>query len=875
MAPWWARLRALFHRSAVDRDLRDELDAHLQMEIEALIERGVPEETARSAAARRFGNRRSIRESAADAWQLGAGEILAQDLRYAARLLRGSPGFSALAIVIVAFGIGATAAAFTLLDHVVLRPLPFAHPGRLVLLHEARLASGVPRTQTSPANYLDWKSAAGSFDRMGAYFSILFPLNLAGRGEPRRIDSALMTGEMFEVLGVQPAAGRTLTPADDRLDAPDVVVIADALARLLFGSAAAAVGQTIRLDNQPHTVVGVMAESFAFPTRDAQVWRPLRFTPPFLAARANHILYAVGRLRPDVSIDQARADLAVIGERLQRAYPKDNAGTTIGAIDLRDLMSPQSRLLVVAVFGASVCLLLIACTNLANLLVARAVGRRREIAVRMAMGAGRQRIVRQLLTENALLAMLGGALGLVVATAAVPLLARLVPLALPVGTPLTVDWRALAFAASAVAITTIVFGLGPAMRSWRTADVQALRMRSTAGGGARLRAALVLAEVTGSVVLLIGAGLLLKSLWRVQAIDPGFRTAGMITARTALPMPKYARPEARQIFYQRVLDDVRRLPGVEAAAYTSYHPMEFASGKLPVTAPGIADDPLTAPDAILHFVTPGFFATLGVPLRRGRDFTDRDEPTSLFVAIVSERLAERLWPGRDPIGQRVFAARAERTIVGVAADIAVRQLEGAGDAQIYFPAAQLGPISTYYAPKDLLIRIAGSPMRLAPELETLVHAIDPDQAVSAIQPLGDIVSARAAPRRDQAMILGLFAALAFAMAAIGLHGVLSYAVSSRTQEIGIRVALGADRRAILSLFLKQGVLIGVIGVAVALPLAYLMARAMRALLYAVPPGDPAIYAVSAAVALLMTLVGSLRPSLAAARIDPATTIRGD
>jgi len=294
-----------------------------------------------------------------------------------------------------------------------------------------------------------------------------------------------------------------------------------------------------------------------------------------------------------------------------------------------------------------------------------------------------------------------------------------------------------------------------------------------------------------------------------------------------------------------------------------------------VTAPGVADDPLTAPDAILHFVTPGFFETLGVPLRRGRDFSDRDEATSLFVAIVSERLAERLWPGRDPIGQRVFAARAERTIVGVAADISVRQLEGPSDAQIYFPASQPGPMSTYYAPKDLLIRVTGSPMRLAPLLETLVHAVDPDQALSAVRPLAEIVSAQSAPRRDQATILGLYAALAFLMAAIGLHGVLSYAVSSRAQEIGVRVALGADRIAILALFLRQGVLLGVIGVAAALPLAYLMARAMRALLFGVQPGDPAIYAASAAVALAMTVAGSLRPSLAAARIDPATTIRAD
>ena len=875
MTSWWSRLRTLWRRPALDNDLRDEIAAHLQLDIDAMVEEGMSPEAARSAALQRFGSRSAVRESAHDAWRLGPLETVVQDLRYAARLLRRSPGFSTAAVTIVALGIGATAATFTLLDHVLLRPLPFARPDRLVLLHETRLAQGVARTPTSLPNFLDWKAAASSVDAMGAYIGILFPINFSGRGEPRRLDSAQMTSDVFEVLGVAPVAGRLLTPADDRLGAPDVVLVSERLAGVVFGGAAAAVGQTLSLDNQPVTVVGVMPRTFAFPARDADVWRPLKITAPMLAARANHFLYAVGRVRRGVSIAQVRADMVVIGEQLQRSYPKENAGTAIAVVDLRDLLSPQSRGLVVAIFVSSVCLLLIACANLANLLLARAIVRRQELAVRMALGADRTRVVRQLLTEHALLVAVGGALGLAAASTSVPLLARLVPSTLPVGTPLAVDWRAVAFAAVLVLLTTLIFGLGPAMRSWRTADLQVLRTRATPGGGRWGRSALVLAEVAGSVVLLVGAALLVKSLWRVQAIDPGFRAEGVLSLRTALPMPKYAKPEARHAFYQRVLDGARTLPGVTGVAYTSYQPMEFASGRMPVTSPGFADDPLTAPEAVIYFITPGFFDTLGVPLRSGRDVNDRDDAQAAFVAIVSERLAQRLWPGRDPIGQRIVAARAERTVVGVVADIAVRRLEDASDLQIYFPAHQLGPLSAFYAPKDLLVRAGGDLATLAPSLERLVHAADPHQAVTEVRPLTEIVAAQTAPRRDQAMILGVFAALAFVLAMVGLHGVLSYAVASRTQEIGVRVALGAERSAILALFLRQGLVLGALGVAVALPLAYATAQTMRALLFGVQPGDPVIYGGSALLALTMTLISSAQPALRASRIDPATTIKND
>ena len=350
------------------------------------------------------------------------------------------------------------------------------------------------------------------------------------------------------------------------------------------------------------------------------------------------------------------------------------------------------------------------------------------------------------------------------------------------------------------------------------------------------------------------------------------RTEGILTLRTALPSPKYRRGDARRAFYSQVISEARALPGVTAAAYVTYHPMEATSGRLDVLAPGVADDPLSAPQAIIHFVTPGFFETLGIPITAGRDFTDQDHATSPSVAVISESLAQRLWPGQDAIGRRVSVMRADRTVVGVAGSISVRRLEGATDPQIYFPAEQLGNTSTFYAPKDLLVRSSGS-FTLAPALRRVIRSADPNQAVSDVKLLKDIVGGQTAPRRDQLVVLGAFAAIAFLLAGVGIHGLLSFTVSSRAQEIGVRVALGAARGRILGMFVRQGLLLGIAGVIVAVPLAYTAARGMGALLFGVEPGDPTIYAASATVAIAMTLAGSLRPAVRAATIDPMVTIR--
>jgi predicted permease len=876
MNQWRARLRALFHRDRLDRvddEMREELEAHLQMEIEANVDRGMTAEEARTVATQQFGNRTAIREASRDEWTFAGLETLVQDLRYGLRLLRRAPGFAITAIAIVALGVGATTAAFTVLDHVLLRPLPFPNPDRLVLLYQNAPARSIVRMEATPPNFEDWRTMNRSFSAMGAYVPAEIPVNLSGKGDPLRLDGYMTSAAVFATLDVQAAVGRVFSGDDERTDAAGVVLFSDGLATTLFGGPQQAVGQVVNLDGRPSTIVGVMPKGFAFPYRGTDMWMPLRGIPA--AAwnnRGNSILNVIARLRPDVSLDGARADMAVVAAQLERAYPKENAGVRVDVLRLRDALTPASRTLVLAVFGAAFCLLLIACTNLANLVFARTAGRAHEMAVRMAIGAGRRRIVRQLLTESVLLAGAGGVAGLLLALLVTPSLGLLVPSSLPIGELPGIDWRVFTFAAVLTMVTSITFGLSPAWRSSKMADVTVLRTRVGAGAlGTRFRAALVLVEVAGTVALLVSAGLLLKAMWRVQSVDPGFRTEGVLTLRTALPLP--LSQTARRDFYTRVLAQARSLPGVTSAGYISFLPMTFPAGNLVVTVPGLT---LTAEvRAHTRFITSDYLGTMRIPLLRGRDVSESDDAKATPVTVISASLARRLWQEEDPIGRQMTLAGVNWTVVGVTGDVIVRGLERANLPQAYFPYDQLPAIGAYYAPKDLAVRTTGDPMALVPSLRAIIKDVRPDQALSDIRPLEEIVASQTAPRREQLRVLGVFAAMAFLLAAVGIHGLLSFTVSSRAQEIGVRLALGAARGQVLGMFVRQGVWLGIAGIAVALPVAYLAARSMSALLFGVTPVDPVIYSAAVLITMVMTVAGSLQPALRAAGIDPAVTMKNE
>jgi predicted permease len=801
-------------------------------------------------------------------------DILRQDLRYTARTLGRTPGFTLTAILVIALGVGANTAAFSVTDFVLIRPLAFPEPDRLVKLWE-----NVPqysRMELSPANYRDWKRMSRSFESMGAFTTQ--PVNLVGQGEPERIDAAAVTADLLPTLGVQPLMGRLFTAAEDQPGAAGTVILSYRMWQSEFGGDAEIVGRRLNLDGSPSTVIGVMPREFSFPVSDTRLWIPAALPEALYQDRNNNFIEGVGRLKPGVSMEQARAEMNVIAGQLERQFPKENLHTAATVNRMRDELSQKSRGLLWALSGAAICVLLIACTNLANLLLARGIARQKELAVRTAIGAGRERLARQMITESLLLAFAGGGLGVLVAMAALPLMARLVPNTLPMAGMPAIDARVLLFAGLLTLGTGIAFGVGPAWRMGRGADLSGLREGSRAGGGRkeRLRSALVMAEIMASVVLLVSAGMLMRALWRVQATDPGFRADGVLTMRTALPTPKYITEAARDQFYASVLSEVRRLPGVQSAAYTSFLPMTMGGGIWPVSIKGQNLQRAGGDVASMRFTTPGFFKTLRIPLLQGREPADSDTSSTPLVAAVSQSFVRKYWPDGNAIGRHFQFAFSDRVIVGVAADIRVRGLEQDSEPQVYLPYKQQGDGNyPFYVPKDLAILTMGTPEALAPAVQRIIRAADPEQPVSNVRTMAKIVEEQTASRTVQARLLGGFAALAFLLAAVGIHGLLSFAVSQRSREIGVRVALGATPRDILSMVLRQAAFVALAGVLPGAILAYQAGLAMQALLAGVKPDDPATYLAAAALCVAMTLFGSLLPAWRAVRVDPITALRAE
>jgi predicted permease len=800
-------------------------------------------------------------------------DILRQDLRYTARTLARSPGFAVTAILVVALGIGANTAAFSVTDFVLIRNLPFPEPDRLVKIWQTE--SGYDQMEFSPLNYRDVKRMSKSFEAMGAYTPDA--VNLVGQGDPQRIDSVAVTSEVIPVLGTQPLLGRVFTSLDEREGAPGTVLLSYQLWQAQFGGDPGVLGRKVILDDRPYVVIGVMPSHFNFPSAGVGLWVPKQFKAQEFQDRDDNYLDVVGRLKPGVSLKQAEAEMDVTMQQLKREYPGENKNTGGTVISLRDELSDKSRLMLWALLGASACVLLIACANLANLLLTRSLGRQKELAVRAALGAGRERLVRQSMTESMVLAALGGALGIFVAIGAVPLLAKLVPNELPIASTPAVDFRVLIFAGLLTVVTGVVFGVLPAFRASGKGDMNALREGARSGGGRkeRLRAALVIAEVTVSVVLLISSGLLIRALWKLQGTDPGFHAGGVLTVQTALPMPKYQRTARRVEFYDRVLTEVRALPGVSSASYSTSLPMVWGGGIWPVDINGQVVERTASHTVSMRYITPDYFATLQIPLLLGRGVSESDAADGQFVAVVSQSFVRRYWPDQNPLGHHFQMAFHDRMVVGVVGDVRVRGLEGEpSEPQAYFSYRQVvdGNL-VYYAPQDLAVRSSATPESLVPAIRRIIQSADREQPISNVRTMEQIVELKTASRTVQVRVLGAFAGIAFLLAAIGIHGLLSFAVSQRNREIGVRMALGAASGDILRMVLGQGAWVAMAGVAPGLVLAYVAARLMQALLAGVQPGDLATFFSAAGLCLVMTLVGSFLPALRAVRIDPMTAIR--
>lgn len=800
-------------------------------------------------------------------------EILRRDLGYALRAMRRAPGFAVTVALVVALGVGANAAAFSLADFVFLRPLPFKDPGRLVQLWETSQDFG--QNQLSPANYRDWKTMSKSFAGVGAYWRRA--QNLVGSAEPRRLETAAVEADLFDVLGVPPLVGRRILASDTSAGATPVVVISYALWQGAFGADPGVVGKAVQLDGIPHVVVGVMPPTFSYPSRDFEAWTPLALRGTSFEDRTDTFLDVIGRLGAGVTLDQARRDLNATATRLRAEYPKELEDVSAGVVPLHEQVSGRARALVWGLCGAALCILLLACANVASLFLARATSRVRELAVRTALGAGREQLMRQIATESIALSVLGGAAGVALAWWTVPLLTQLVPQSLPVASAPTVDARVLAFALVLMVVTGLVFGVGPAIGAGRTSALDALRSGVRTGGGRtrRVRSMLVVVEISASVVLLILSGLLIRSVWNIQSLNPGFVADNVMTLRTALPRPRYDVVAVRARYYESVLDGIRALPGVQSAGFVTGLPMAMRGGIWGARIPGVT---LKRGEgaASARFVTPGYFSAMGIALMRGRDIASTDLQSNGYVVVVSESFAKRLWPNEDALGKRFIFADSLRTIVGIVGDVRFRGLEQPSEPQVYMAYKQV-PDSNYisYYPKDLAVRSSVPGVTLLPAIRRIIRAADPDQPISHVRSLTQILDGETASRVTQLRLLEVLAAIGLLIAGIGIHGLLAFTVSRRAQEMGVRRALGAQSGGIAGLVVGEGMRLAAVGVTIGVLFAYLAARGMSALLLGVSPNDPATIIAAAALCFAVAVVGCLRPALSAARVDPMNALRSD
>jgi putative ABC transport system permease protein len=801
---------------------------------------------------------------------------LLHDLRYAVRLLRRQPGFALVAILTLALGIGANTAVFTVINGVLLRPLPYADPDRLVTLLNGR--NGRLSSAFSPPNYLDITTQSGVFAGAAAFQPTT--ANLTGHGDPQRLEGADVTSTFFQVLGVTPRLGRAFVEADHANNAP-VVVISDGLWRQL-GASSDIVDRVVTLDGKAFTVIGVAPPAMAIP-RNAVYWRPLVFAPGDIApqARGAQYIFVVARLRSDVDLTAANSAMATVATRLGVDFPRTNQGRAMTAVRMQERMVSGIRPALRVLLGAVVVVLLIACVNVANLLLARAHGRTREVAVRAALGAGRRRLIQQFLAESLVLGVAGGLAGLAVAYWATRALVALGPTSVPRLAEVAIDWRVLAFTMGTALATSVVFGLIPAVAS---AGRGATRFISSAGrgtvgpGGTTLRKILVTAEFALAVVLLAGAGLLLRSYQRISAVDPGFVPDRVLTFNLALPSAKYDSNDAVTRFMAEYVDRVAHSPGVESAAAVFGLPLaDDFSASSSFLRPGEIDT-ANSPSLGMRVITPDYFRTLKIPLRSGRLFDPRDDAVGPEVVVINEEAARRYWPGGNPIGQQlrlgVRLASGVRsgwkTIVGVVGDVKFGALDAATPPEVYLPHAQ-HPVS------DLTIAVRGSgePMALVPTARTSLGAMDRELPMADIRSMNDLVGRSIAERRFVMLLIGAFAALAVLLAAIGIYGVLAYLVTQRVQEIGVRLAIGASPADVVRLFVREGAMLVVIGLACGLAGALAAAQALNSLLFGVRATDPSTFAGVAVAVAVVACVATYVPARRAARVDPMTALRTD
>ncbi|HEV2803543.1 MAG TPA: ABC transporter permease [Chthoniobacterales bacterium] len=797
------------------------------------------------------------------------------EIRYALRQLMKAPSFTAVAIITLALGIGACTAIFSVVNTVLLRPLDNPDPERIVIIRETQLPQ-FPEFSVSPPNYLDWEKQTKSYEHLAAYAGAT--LNMTGDGEPQRLTAIKATAHYFEVMGIKPVLGRMLLPEEDAPGKNHVVVLSYGFWQRVFGGARDIVGKTIQLNGEPYNVVGVGPAGFSVSSK-LDVWTPMAFKPEETAndARGGHYINVVGRLKPGVSVAQARAELTVIADQLAKQYPDPQKGWGIFMMPLQDYLVRDVKPVLYTLLGAVGCVLLIACANLANLLLARATARHREISIRAALGAGRGRLIRQLLTESVVLALCGGAAGVLLARWGLDALLALAPTSLPRITEIHLDSGVLFFSLALSVVTGLVFGIAPAWLAARTDMNEALKQgsRGSTEGGARgrLRSALVVVEVTLALVLLGGAGLLARSFIQLAKVDPGFNPENATLMRLTVPERKYKEKEQQTAFANALLERVKNLPGVQAVGITHSMPLvgDYVLGFNIEGRPAV--DPADLPSTNYYAITPDYFRAMGIRLVRGRVFTAQDDAKAPRVAIINETMARQFFPNEDPIGKRINITNGPdtwREIVGIVGDIKQYGVDKATSAQSYEPFAQV-PFTSF----NVVIRTKGSPAGLLGSLRPAVYAVDKDQPVGIIRPLEEIMADSIARQRFAMMLLTVFSGVALVIAAVGIYGVMAYNVVQRTGEFGIRMALGAQQRDVLRLVLTQGGKLIGLGLLIGLIATLAASRAMGSMLFNTSAYDPLTLATITVVLAAVALVACFFPANRATKVNPIEALRAE
>ena len=799
-----------------------------------------------------------------------------QDFRYATRLLLRSPAFTMVAVAALALGIGANTAIFSVVDTLLLRPLPYANADRLAVVWEHNIPRDRKNNVVSPGNFIHWQELNQSFTELSAV-SMTFRTTLTGAGDATELPVQYVSAGIFRILGVRPALGRDFTPQDD---APGVrvVTISDRLWRQRFGADPTIVNRTIVLDGRPNVVAGVMAPGFSILDRSVDVWSTIGLPPAARTPRGRWI-GVVGRLKDGVTMAQAQSDMARVHQELTRRFPEFNTGWTANVVPLRDELTGSVKPALWVMLGAVGFVLLIACANVGNLVLARATSRQRELAVRAALGAGRGRLIRQMLAESLLLSMVGAAAGLLLAWWSVIALRTTIADRVPIARldQVSIDATVLLFTVAAALVSALLFGIAPALTSAGARLTEALKDGGRAGSaarGARVRSVFVVVETALALILLVGSGLLLRSFVALMRIDPGFDPAQTMTVKVSIPTAKYRDAAQQQSFFNQLFEKLDALPGVTAAGGTSFLPIAglgAATGFEVVgqPKPAAGQEPVTD----VRVVTHDYFRAMGVPLLRGRTFDSRDAGVNIRRVIVNQALARKHFPNEDPIGKSIIVSwndEAPDEIVGVVGDVRQQDLETEARATIYWP-----PGRFTYPFMSVAIRTAGDPRNVVAGAVAALHELDPNVAAADVKTMDAVIDASVAQRRLTMLLLSIFAVVALVLAAVGIYGVIGYSVSQRTQEIGIRMALGAQRATVLRMVVGQAMTLAGVGIAAGAAGAWGLTRLMQKLLFGVEPSDPATFIAVAAVLALVAGVAASIPGLRATHVDPVIALRSE